>query len=117
MTELSGKVDTLLRDAHAQAEARGHPFVGTEHLLLAMTRQSEDCFARRLLDEAGVTNTLRRAHRGGDRAERASSLGPSLPVRALSRRRLALVPSGTSMRNAGTQQGRDRELEDCVGWP
>ncbi len=33
--------------------------VGTEHLLLAMTRQTDDSFARRLLDEAGVTETLR----------------------------------------------------------
>jgi len=33
--------------------------VGTEHLLLAMTRQSEDSFARRLLDEVGATEPLR----------------------------------------------------------
>lgn len=33
--------------------------VGTEHLLLAMTRQSEDSFARRLLDEVGATGPLR----------------------------------------------------------
>ena len=30
-----------------------------EHVLLAMTRQSEDSFARRLLDEVGATQPLR----------------------------------------------------------
>jgi ATP-dependent Clp protease ATP-binding subunit ClpA len=59
MTELNGKVEELLRDARELAEARGHAMVGTEHLLLAMTRQSEDSFARRLLDEVGATGALR----------------------------------------------------------
>jgi ATP-dependent Clp protease ATP-binding subunit ClpA len=59
MTELSGKVEELLRQAHELAATRGHTVVGTEHLLLAMTRQSEDSFARRLLDEVGATQLLR----------------------------------------------------------
>jgi ATP-dependent Clp protease ATP-binding subunit ClpA len=59
MTELSGKVEELLREATNLAEARNHATVGTEHLLLAMTRQSEDSFARRLLDEVGATQALR----------------------------------------------------------
>lgn len=59
MTELSQKVDELLNDAREIAKARGHAVVGTEHLLLAMTRQSDDAFARRLLDEAGATESLR----------------------------------------------------------
>jgi ATP-dependent Clp protease ATP-binding subunit ClpA len=59
MTELSGKVEELLRDARELAEARGHAIVGTEHLLLAMTRQSEDSFARRALDDVGATARLR----------------------------------------------------------
>jgi hypothetical protein len=59
MTQLSGKVDELLRDAGVIAEARGHAIVGTEHVLLAMTRQPEDSFARRLLDEVGATDDLR----------------------------------------------------------
>jgi ATP-dependent Clp protease ATP-binding subunit ClpA len=59
MTELSGKVDELLREARELAHARGHAVAGTEHLLLAMTRQSEDSFARRLLDEVGATGPLR----------------------------------------------------------
>lgn len=59
MTELNGKVEELLREARELAEARGHGMVGTEHLLLAMTRQSEDSFARRLLDEVGATGPLR----------------------------------------------------------
>jgi ATP-dependent Clp protease ATP-binding subunit ClpA len=71
MAELSGEVEELLRDAHAQAEARGHRFVGTKHLLLAMTRQSEDSFARRLLDEAGVTDALRARIEAAIRPSRA----------------------------------------------
>jgi ATP-dependent Clp protease ATP-binding subunit ClpA len=59
VTELSGKVEELLSSAREIAEARGHAFVGTEHLLLAMTRQSDDAFARRLLDEVGVAESLR----------------------------------------------------------
>jgi ATP-dependent Clp protease ATP-binding subunit ClpA len=57
--ELSGQVEQLLNDASEIAAARGHAFVGTEHLLLAMTRQTEDSFARRLLDEVGATQSLR----------------------------------------------------------
>jgi ATP-dependent Clp protease ATP-binding subunit ClpA len=54
VTQLSGKVAELLREATKLAEARGHAFVGTEHILLAMTHQSTDSFARRLLDEVGA---------------------------------------------------------------
>jgi ATP-dependent Clp protease ATP-binding subunit ClpC len=59
MAEFSGKVNELLDDARAIAQAHGHAFVGTEHLLLAMTRQSDDSFARRLLDGVGATDALR----------------------------------------------------------
>jgi ATP-dependent Clp protease ATP-binding subunit ClpA len=59
MAELSGNVEELLREGHELAAARGHIVIGTEHLLLAMTRQSEDSFARRLLDEVGATQRLR----------------------------------------------------------
>jgi ATP-dependent Clp protease ATP-binding subunit ClpA len=59
MGELSGKVEELLRDADAIAETRGHAVVGTEHVLLAMTRQSTESFARRLLDDVGATDALR----------------------------------------------------------
>jgi ATP-dependent Clp protease ATP-binding subunit ClpA len=59
VTELSGRVEELLVEARRIAEVRGHPVVGTEHLLLVLTRQSSDAFARRLLDEAGVTESLR----------------------------------------------------------
>jgi ATP-dependent Clp protease ATP-binding subunit ClpA len=59
MTELSGSVEELLAEARRLAESRGHPIVGTEHLLLAMTRQSPGAFARRLLDEVGATAQLR----------------------------------------------------------
>ena len=59
MAELSGQVERLLEDAFGLAAARGHAFVGTEHLLLAMTRQTDDSFARRVLDEVGATQPLR----------------------------------------------------------
>jgi ATP-dependent Clp protease ATP-binding subunit ClpA len=59
MTELSGQVEELLREGRELAATRGHAVVGTEHLLLAMTRQSEDSFARRLLDDVGATEALR----------------------------------------------------------
>ena len=59
MAELSGQVERLLEEASDLAAARGHAFVGTEHLLLAMTRQTDDSFARRLLDEVGATQPLR----------------------------------------------------------
>jgi ATP-dependent Clp protease ATP-binding subunit ClpA len=59
MTELSGRAEELLSEARRMAEKRGHDVVGTEHLLLAMTRQSDDAFARRLLDEIGATESLR----------------------------------------------------------
>ncbi|MDX6552132.1 MAG: Clp amino terminal domain, pathogenicity island component [Gaiellales bacterium] len=59
MAVLSGKVQELLRQASDLADARGHAIVGTEHVLLAMTRQSDDSLARRLLDEVGATESLR----------------------------------------------------------
>ncbi|MGH2933106.1 MAG: Clp protease N-terminal domain-containing protein [Gaiellaceae bacterium] len=59
MTGLSNRVEELLREAREIAKMRGHAVVGTEHLLLAMTRQSDDAFARRLLDETGATESLR----------------------------------------------------------
>jgi len=59
MTELSGNVEELLAEAQEIARVRGHAVVGTEHLLLAMTRQSNDEFARRLLDEMHLTESLR----------------------------------------------------------
>jgi len=59
MSELTSNVEELLRQARELAVSRNHSFVGTEHLLLAMTRQSEDSFARRLLDEVGATQPLR----------------------------------------------------------
>ena len=59
MTELSGRVEELLTEAREIARVRGHAVVGTEHVLLAMTRQSNDALARRLLDDVGVTEALR----------------------------------------------------------
>ena len=59
IAELTGSVEALLDQAREIADARGHALAGTEHLLLAMTRQSTDSFARRLLDEVGATESLR----------------------------------------------------------
>jgi ATP-dependent Clp protease ATP-binding subunit ClpA len=59
MTELTPVVEALLHDARKLADARGHAMVGTEHVLLAMTRQTTDSFARSLLDEVGATEPLR----------------------------------------------------------
>jgi ATP-dependent Clp protease ATP-binding subunit ClpA len=59
VAELSGQVEQLLRDASEIAAVRGHAVVGTEHVLLAMTRQTDDSFAQRLLDEAGATQNVR----------------------------------------------------------
>ena len=59
MAALTGNVEALLREARQLADARGHALAGTEHLLLAMTRQSTDSFARRVLDELGATEPLR----------------------------------------------------------
>ena len=59
VAQLSGKVSELLREAEALVTGRGHFIVGTEHVLLAMTRQTDESFARRLLDEVGATEPLR----------------------------------------------------------
>jgi ATP-dependent Clp protease ATP-binding subunit ClpA len=59
MADLTGNVEALLREARQLADARGHAMAGTEHVLLAMTQQSEDSFARRLLDDVGATEALR----------------------------------------------------------
>jgi ATP-dependent Clp protease ATP-binding subunit ClpA len=59
MAQLNQMVEELLKDANAIADRRGHAIVGTEHLLLAMTCQSDGSFARRLLDEVGATDALR----------------------------------------------------------
>jgi ATP-dependent Clp protease ATP-binding subunit ClpA len=42
MTAFTERVEELLAAAREIAEVRGHPFAGTEHLLLAMTRQSDE---------------------------------------------------------------------------
>jgi ATP-dependent Clp protease ATP-binding subunit ClpA len=59
MTQLTVTAKALLQEAHEIAKVRGHDFVGTEHILLAMARRSPDSFARRALDEAGATDALR----------------------------------------------------------
>ena len=48
-------VEELLKDAHAIADGRGHALVGTDHLLLAMTRQSDGSFSRRAAEPPRLT--------------------------------------------------------------
>ena len=69
MAQLTPMVEELLKDANVIAESRGHGLVGTEHLLLAMTQQSDASFARRLLDDVGATDALR--------AQIEEAIGPS----------------------------------------
>jgi ATP-dependent Clp protease ATP-binding subunit ClpA len=76
LAELTGSVEALLNQARELADARGHALAGTEHLLLAMTRQSTDSFARRLLDEVGATEPLR-ARIEGRSARAEFSPGPA----------------------------------------
>jgi ATP-dependent Clp protease ATP-binding subunit ClpA len=59
MAEMSEQVEELLRSASEIAETWGHMFVETEHVLLAMTRQSDGSFARRMLGEVGATDSVR----------------------------------------------------------
>jgi ATP-dependent Clp protease ATP-binding subunit ClpA len=49
----------VLRNAAEPAAERGHGLVGTEHVLLALTRLSDDSLAHRLLDDLGVTESVR----------------------------------------------------------
>lgn len=57
--QYSGQVERVLRDADEIAASRGHAFIGTEHLLLALTRTDDGSFARRLLDDLAVTDAMR----------------------------------------------------------
>jgi ATP-dependent Clp protease ATP-binding subunit ClpA len=59
MPEPTGPVAELMQQAAELADAHGHARFGTEHVLLALLRQSPDSFARRLLDEVGATEELR----------------------------------------------------------
>jgi ATP-dependent Clp protease ATP-binding subunit ClpA len=53
VAQVTGHADDLLRSASEIAAARNHALVGTEHVLLAMIRQSDDSFARRRRIEPG----------------------------------------------------------------
>jgi ATP-dependent Clp protease ATP-binding subunit ClpA len=60
VVQLTRPVEQLIPAAAEIAAARNHAVVGADHVLLALIRQNDDSFARRLLDEAGVTEELRR---------------------------------------------------------
>ena len=55
----TGQVERVLGSADEIAVLRGHALIGTEHLLLALARTNDGSFARRLLDELGVTDAVR----------------------------------------------------------
>jgi ATP-dependent Clp protease ATP-binding subunit ClpC len=53
-------VDALIATAHAESAAIGHPYVGTEHLLLALLRDKHSPVAR-LFGQHGFTYEMARA--------------------------------------------------------
>ncbi|HKD89787.1 MAG TPA: Clp protease N-terminal domain-containing protein [Streptosporangiaceae bacterium] len=57
----SGPAKRVLRDALAVALELGHNYIGTEHLLLALYRNS-DSLAAQILTQAGASESTARAH-------------------------------------------------------
>ena len=53
MAELTPPTRQLLARATALADEMGHPFAGSEHLLLAMVNAGDDLAAHRVLRESG----------------------------------------------------------------
>ena len=60
MAELSPPVRELIRTAEALADEMAHPFVGSEHLLLAIVEADDDLAAHRILAETGGLQGVRR---------------------------------------------------------
>ena len=56
----SADVDSLIAGAHAESRAIGHPYVGTEHLLLALLRDEHSPVAR-LFGQYGFTYEMAKA--------------------------------------------------------
>ena len=56
----SADVDSLIAGAHAESRAIGHPYVGTEHLLLALLRDERSPIAR-LFGQYGFTYEMAKA--------------------------------------------------------
>ena len=54
MQNYTGKAERALRTARRAALQLGHPYVGTEHILLGLVR-NPDCLAGQVLESAGVT--------------------------------------------------------------
>ena len=54
MQNYTGKAERALRAARRAALQLGHPYVGTEHILLGLVRDP-DCLAGQILQGAGVS--------------------------------------------------------------
>ena len=61
-----------LDNAEREAQTRGHSFIGTEHLLLALASE-DDGVARNVFDQLGVTDDVRRLVRTEMESERYRS--------------------------------------------
>jgi ATP-dependent Clp protease ATP-binding subunit ClpC len=57
-TNLTPRVQRILEQAAEEAQAHGHSYVGTEHLILALIEVG-DGVASEALDELGVTEAVR----------------------------------------------------------
>ena len=54
MAELTPPTRDLISRAEALADEMGHDWMGSEHLLLAITEADDDLAARRILNETGA---------------------------------------------------------------
>src|SRR4051812_42756354 len=69
---------TVVRLAKSEADALGHPMIGTEHLVLALL-QEDGGIARTVLGHAGVEHSeVREAVAAGDDAAALRSIGIDL---------------------------------------
>lgn len=58
MAELTRPTRDLIQKAGELADEMGHPFVGSEHLLLAIVEADDDLAAYRILQETGSLSAV-----------------------------------------------------------
>jgi ATP-dependent Clp protease ATP-binding subunit ClpA len=58
MAELTPPTRDMIERARALADQMGHPFVGSEHVLLAMVEANDDLAAHRILKETGGLSSV-----------------------------------------------------------
>lgn len=58
MAELTPPTRDMIERASALADQMGHPFVGSEHVLLAMVEANDDLAAHRILKETGGLSSV-----------------------------------------------------------